>query len=296
MSAPWLRPFGAAGIPVSAVGFGAGHIGGPELTDAEAGRLLNRVLDLGVNLIDTARSYGLSEERIGRHLAARRSECVLSTKIGYGVAGVADWTAEVIPAGVREALRLLRTDYLDIVHLHTCPRETLERGEVLAALADEVAAGRVRVAAYSGDNEPLAYAAASGRVGGIQCSTNLVDQWALRHVLPDAARRGLGVIAKRPIANAPWRFAGRPVGHYCETYWERWRRLNVDPRGLDWTELALRFAAYAPGVHACIVGTRDAEHLARNVEVARKGPLPPELLAAIAAAYEREGAAWIAQV
>ena len=60
-------------------------VGSDALSEADAGRLLNAALDAGISLIDTARSYGLAEERIGRHLANRRDEYVLSTKVGYGV-------------------------------------------------------------------------------------------------------------------------------------------------------------------------------------------------------------------
>lgn len=68
------------------------HLNDQPVSEAEAGYLLNEALDLGVNLIDTARGYGLSEELIGRHLAHRRHEFVLPTKVGYGIAGVPDWT------------------------------------------------------------------------------------------------------------------------------------------------------------------------------------------------------------
>ena len=70
------RAFGNTGLRVSVLGFGAGHVGGDDLSEGEASRLLNEVLDLGVTLIDTARSYGLSEERVGRHLAHRRDAFV----------------------------------------------------------------------------------------------------------------------------------------------------------------------------------------------------------------------------
>src|SRR3954453_2251217 len=159
------RPFGRTGLTVPVLGFGAGHVGDPALDEAEVGRLLHGALDLGVNLIDTARSYGLSEERIGRHLAGRRDEFVLSTKVGYGIPGYDDWTGPVIAAGVDAALGRLRTDRIDIVHFHSCPLAVLERGEVIAALQAAVAAGKVRVAAYSGEHPPLDWAIEAGAVG-----------------------------------------------------------------------------------------------------------------------------------
>lgn len=132
------RPFGATGVTVPALGFGAMQIGAPDVSEADAERALNAALDLGVTLIDTARSYGESEARIGRYLSHRRSELVLSTKVGYGVEGVPDWTYECVRRGVDAARARMRTDFIDIVHLHSCDRaggvcEVREQGRRRAA-------------------------------------------------------------------------------------------------------------------------------------------------------------------
>ena len=291
------REFGNTGLKVSVLGFGAGQIGSADYSEREAEALLHRVLDLGLTLIDTARGYGLSEERIGRYLARRRAEFVLSTKIGYDIPGYADWTYECVQAGVDEALRRLQTDYLDIVHFHSCPLSTLQAGEVLRALDAAVQAGKVRVAAYSGENEALDWAVASGRFGSVEHSINICDQRVIDGALVQSQARGLGVIAKRPVANAPWRFAECPTGQYAEEYWKRWQAMNVDPRGLDWQELALRFTAFTPGVHACIVGTRNAAHLLQNVRILEKGPLPLDHYTAIRSAFKaNDPGGWIGQV
>jgi aryl-alcohol dehydrogenase-like predicted oxidoreductase len=121
------RPLGSTGLRASILGFGAGHIGGEDLPDGEAGRILNEALDLGITFFDTARSYGLSEERIGRHLSHRRGEYVLSTKGGYGVDGLADWTEQAIARGIDEALVRLRTDVIDVFHLHSCDAHVFPR-------------------------------------------------------------------------------------------------------------------------------------------------------------------------
>ena len=240
-----------------------------------------------MTLIDTARGYGLSEERIGRHLARRRDEFVLSSKGGYDIPGADNWTPMAVTAGIDRALRLTRSERIEIFHLHSCPVSDLERGDLQDALDAAVAAGKIGVAAYSGDNEHLAYAVDSGRFGSIETSVNLADQWNLRHVVGQRAE--LGVIAKRPLANAPWRFAERPVGDYAELYWERLRALALDPAGLAWDELALRFTAYAPGVHSAITGTASLEHLQRNIQILDAGPLPREVLDQIDAAWHRVG-------
>ena len=149
------RAFGATGLSVTPLGFGAMHLNDGRISEAEAGRLLNEVLDAGVNLIDTARGYGLSEERIGRHLSHRRQDFLLSTKVGYGIPGVPDWTYDCIMAGVEAALVRMRCERLDIVHLHSCPLQVLEEGQVIMALEDCARAGKLRVIAYSGDNAEL---------------------------------------------------------------------------------------------------------------------------------------------
>lgn len=295
MSAIPVRRFGATDLVVPALGLGAGQLGDPALPEEDAARLLHAAVDLGATLIDTARSYGLSEERIGRHLGARRGRVVLSTKLGYGVKGMPDWTGPCVQAGVDAALARLRTDAIDIVHLHSCPLETLRRGDVVEALDSARRAGKLRVAAYSGDGDALAWAVASGRFQAMQCSVSVCDQAALHGALPDATARGLGVIAKRPVANAPWRFAARPTGDDCETYWDRWRALQaagLDHGGLGWHALALRFTAFAPGVRCAIVGTRSPAHLAASAEALSHGPLPEEQLTCIARAWREVGAGW----
>lgn len=284
------RPFGTTGLTVSALGLGAGQVGQDSVTEDQAAHLLNGALDAGITLLDTARGYGLSEERIGRHLAGRRDEFVLSSKGGYDVPGAADWTPTAVTAGIDRALRQTRSERIDIFHLHSCPVGELERGDLQDALDAAAAAGKIGVAAYSGDNEHLAYAVDSGRFRSIETSVNLADQWNLHHVV--GRHPELGVIAKRPLANAPWRFDERPVGDYAELYWERLRELALDPAGLAWDELALRFSAYAPGVHSAITGTARLEHLRRNIEIVERGPLPGDVLAQIDAAWTRVGADW----
>jgi aryl-alcohol dehydrogenase-like predicted oxidoreductase len=76
---PTPRRYGSTDIFINPLGLGAAQIGDAQLDDAEVGILLNAAVDAGINLFDTAPSYGMSEERIGRHLATRRDEVVLST-------------------------------------------------------------------------------------------------------------------------------------------------------------------------------------------------------------------------
>lgn len=303
MTYPLQRPLGDTGILVSALGLGCGHIGeGPQ--DRDIAALLHGALDLGVTLFDVARSYGQAEEHLGRFLADRRAEVVLSTKGGYGVEGVADWTGAAISLGIERALRTLRTEVIDIFHLHSCPLAVAARAEILEALARARQEGKIRVAAYSGENEELAWAIESGCFGAVQTSVNLFDQQGLRAALPQAQQRGVGVLAKRPLGNAPWRFAARPAGHYAEEYWTRMRAMALPepaaggPGGQGWIDRAVRFSAYAPGVSSALLGTSRLAHLSECVAACVRGPLPQveqdQLQRAFAAASTEQG--WRGQI
>ncbi|GAA5176361.1 hypothetical protein GCM10025771_10880 [Niveibacterium umoris] len=288
------RSYGSTGIEVSALGLGAGQIGDARLAEADVARLLESAVDAGITLIDTARGYGLSEERIGRHLAHRRSDIVLSTKLGYGIEGFADWTGPCVSAGVEAALQRMRTDRIDIVHLHSCPAEVLARGEVIAALEKAKREGKLRAIAYSGENEDLDFAIDCGRFDGFMASLNLCDQRVIDHALP--RMKGKGFIAKRPAANHPWRFATQPVGDYCEEYWLRWRAMGASNFGRPWGELALRFVASIPGVSSAIVGTANPLNLAQNIAWFSAGQLPDYFVGSLRAAFKQHDSAWRGQL
>ncbi|MCK6606009.1 MAG: aldo/keto reductase [Ignavibacteriaceae bacterium] len=290
-----IRDFGMTGLKVTALGFGAGMTGTDSLTDKEAKYLLNSVLDNGINLIDTARSYGLSEERIGKHLSKRRSEFVLSTKVGYDVEGYEDWTYDCIIAGVDKALKILKTDYIDIVHLHSCNLDKLQEGAVTEALIRTVQEGKVRVPAYSGDNDALNYAVYSGRFGGMQASINITDQKAINDILYPAKKNYMGVIAKRPSANSVWKYNEAPVGDYIEQYFYRLKQMDTD-FGMPVHEAALRFAAYTYGVDSVIVGTTNIEHLKQNIAIVGKGKLPDDLYQQIRNKFNEHGSDWYSLV
>ena len=288
------RPYGSSGFLVSALGLGAAQIGDPNLSESDVANVLNTALEQGCTLIDTAPSYGISEARIGRHLASRRDEMVLSTKLGYGIDGVDDWTGPCITAGVERALVRMRVTHIDIAHLHSCPQSTLERGEVIDALDRAKRDGKIRALAYSGDNEDLIFAVNCGRFDGFMASLNLCDQRVIDELLPRMTHKGF--IAKRAAANHPWRFKTRPVGDYCETYWQRWRAMNIDPLGLPWGELAIRFSCETPGLSSAIVGTASAARLAENIAWVAKGPLPASLYQAVRDAFQQHGGAWRGEV
>jgi aryl-alcohol dehydrogenase-like predicted oxidoreductase len=289
-------PFGATRLLVSRLGLGCGGLGDARVSEAEAERLVLGALDLGVTLFDAARSYGLAEERLGRILASRRDDVVLSTKGGYGASGAEDWTPAAITRGIDDACSRLRTDRIDVFHLHSCPVDVLRRDGLTDALVRAKEKGKIVVAAYSGDNEPLAWAVGSEAFAAVQCSVSAFDQHALRESVPRAAARAMGVVAKRPLGNAPWRFAARPDGQEAELSWDRMRALAVDPAPLPWDELAIRFSAFAPGVASAVVGTTSPEHLRRVASHVARGPLDEGVRRRIVERYGAVGAAWPGRV
>jgi aryl-alcohol dehydrogenase-like predicted oxidoreductase len=284
------RELGASDLSVSALGLGCGPLGAPIFEEREAERLLHRAIERGITLFDTARSYGVSEERIGRALASHRDSIVLSTKVGYGVEGHEDWTGPCIAAGIERALRMLAVERIDIVHLHSCPRSILAREDVLRALEHAVRAGKVRIAAYSGEEEDLEAALATGCFGAVQISVSPWDQRSLRTRVPAMIERGIGVLAKRPLANAAWRHAERPAAHDVALYWDRVRALAIDPGPLSFSELALRFVAYARGVTSALCGTTSIAHLDAAVDAIERGPLAPELVGYLEQRFQEVGA------
>jgi len=279
------RPLSTTGLTVSALGLGGGPIGDPAVSEEDARALIDRALERGVTLFDTARSYGDSEARLGRAVEGRRDEVVLSTKVGYGVEGHEDWTGPCIRAGVARALRELRTDRIDIVHLHSCPADVVRREDVLRAVADVVAAGDVLAAAYSGEEEDLDAALATGRFGVVQRSVSPWDQRGVR-----GASLDVGVLAKRPLANACWRPLPDDAGPDRVEYRRRYEAMGIERD--DWPEVALRFAAFAPGVDCALIGTSSIAHLDAAIDAIARGPLDEDLRRALEARFDAVGADW----
>ena len=181
---------------------------------------------------------------------------------------------------LERALRLLRTDFIDIGHLHSCPIDVLQRGEVSQALADCVTAGKIRVAAYSGENAELRHALTDDRFASVQCSLSLVDRANLSQ-LPTPK----GLLVKRALAGLAWARSSRPADHCEGAYWDRWQELALPEPGLPWPEAALRWAAFQPAVSSVLVGTRSLAHLRSGIDAVASGPLAPEIRSVIDSAW-----------
>jgi aryl-alcohol dehydrogenase-like predicted oxidoreductase len=294
------RPFGKTGDQVTPLGFGGGPVGFLQIEQERVTRILNLLLDAGVNLIDTAARYPGSEVAIGNAVGHRRDQYLLVSKCGSKVEGVTGepWSAELVTSTVERALRNLQTDHLDVMLLHSCDLNVLKKGEALGALVKARDAGKIRFAGCSADNETAAYAATLPDISVIETSVNIADQANIDLVLPLAQKNDIGVLAKRPVANAAWKEPSTQQGiyaGYAATYHDRLKKMGIHhadfgftgPASQAWTELALRFTLSQPGVHCAIIGTTNPDHAQQNLAAAAKGPLPSEVVAKIRDAFRK---------
>jgi aryl-alcohol dehydrogenase-like predicted oxidoreductase len=295
------RTLGNTGLKVSRLGAGLSELGYRLTVDdeAKAARVLNAALDGGIAFLDTSACYGASEELIGRTISHRRQEYVLATKCGHVTGGHSgkEWTAPTIQDSIDRSLARMRTDYLDLVQLHSCGVNVLERGEVIQALLDARQAGKTRYIGYSGDNEAARWAVESGVFDTLQTSFNLVEQWAGTRLFPAAKARGMGIIAKRPIANGAWGVPQSPSA-YASRYFERAQVMaKMGPLpGAPQNPilLALGFVLAHDEVDTAIVGTRNPEHMQANIEgFEGELPIPAEVVEELHRRFEEVGQGWV---
>ena len=265
-------------MQVSVLGFGAAEIGYEDAKPETVRRLLNSALDEGLNVVDTAECYENSEELIGDTISDRRDQFYLFTKVGHPRgAGSADWSKDSILESIERSLRRLKTDWLDLVQLHSCSEAVLQKGEAITALQTARERGYTRYIGYSGDSRAAKFAVESDMFDTLQTSINIADQEAVDLTVPLAREREMGVIAKRPIANAAWRSGQKPIDSYQHTYWDRLRKLDYEfirARPLEQSiGHALRFTLSVPGVHTAIVGTTKPERWQENARLLDAGAL-----------------------
>lgn len=262
----------------SVLGFGGAEIGyNASQTQEDVDLLLNSALDAGLNVIDTAAAYKTSESMIGQAVSGRRNEYFLLTKCGALDAFTRfDWTKKGTLETIEASLRNLKTDHLDIAQLHSCDSETLRRGDAIEGLERARERGYTRYIGYSGDNEDATTAIDLGVFDSLQTSVSVADQSPIDGNIQAAAKKGMGVIAKRPIANAVWRHSDKPADSYHHAYWERIQKLKFPFLDLPLEEsiaTALRFTLSIPGVDTAIVGTTRPNRWQQNAAYVRQGIL-----------------------
>ncbi len=288
------RELGRTGLEVTFLGFGALEIGrdwgigpgGPERKpdETQAIRVLNHVLDLGINLIDTARAYHRSEERIGKGISHRREEFILATKCGEHSAEPEtyyDFSYEAVSKSIRTSLRLLRTDQIDILQIHFGPKpqSVLDQGETLRAMREAREKGLVRFLGASPPHEVLEACIQLGAFDVLQVHYNLLDRESER-LIRKAHDLGLGVLVRSPFAGGYLTPKVARLAAENDARAQQVLRL-CEQLGLDVTDLpvlALAFLWRNPAVHSVLVGTKSLAHLEANVRALENLPAMQEQL------------------
>jgi len=282
------HPLGRTGLQVSTLGYGSMGLRGPKtwgvrtVSDADAEAMLNAVLDAGINFIDTAPDYGVSEERIGRFIGTRRSEFILATKCGCVPIQHHDhleiahhWTKEVLQRNLETSLQRLQTDMLDLLQFHGGNAETLQRTGLIDQLIRFREQGLIRAIGVSSSLPELA----------ALIDLNVFDTFQIPYsclapehheLITRAAETGAGIIIRGGIAHGgPEADIQRPA---LNSVWAQAHLDELLPAGMSRAELILRWTLSHPRCGTVIVGTANSNHLQENVAAAAKGRLPADLV------------------
>jgi aryl-alcohol dehydrogenase-like predicted oxidoreductase len=293
------RTLGRTGLTVTVLGFGAMELRGVEhrlprpLEPGQAERVLNGVLDAGINFIDTSIDYGASETHMGNAIAHRRDEYVLASKCGcplnahqmkdgFNPLGSLphDFSAANVIAGVEQSLRRLKTDHLDVVQLHANPTANdLMEGDTIAALEKLREQGKTRFIGITCTLPRLAEHLDSDAFDVVQLPYSALDR-THEEVMTVLGEKNVGLVVRGAVAQ------GEPgeshALHVQGDPWAAWKEAGLDDllEGTTRTGWMLRYVMAHPHTHTMIVGTADLGHLQSNVEAAKLGPLPADIVGA----------------
>ena len=289
---------GRTNLRLSALGLGTVQLGmaygwdqQPPPPDHRAIGLIRRALDLGINYIDTAAAYGRSESLVGRACAGRTRRPVIATKLSIrDPSNTRLLTGQALRQSVEQALhqslQTLGVDGLDLVQLHSLDAR-FATPELLDLLAHYCQRGWVRywgVTTY-GEEAPLNALDHPELISALQIPYSALDRQMERKVFPRARAQGTGIVL-RSI------FLQGVLSHRLDSLPASLASLSplaapllrlARDAGMELAELALRFAAFAPGAHSTIFGTTSVSELEANIRAVEAGPLLPDLVAAVRA-------------
>jgi aryl-alcohol dehydrogenase-like predicted oxidoreductase len=298
-----FRRLGNSGLTVSVVGLGANNFG-LKLDLDGCREVLDAALEAGVTLIDTADSYGKSEENIGQLLGSRRDDVILATKFGSDAArsgngnGV-DWGARgsrrYIRRSVEASLRRLRTDWIDLYQLHQ-PDPATPIAETLSALDDLVHEGKVRYIGHSNfSGFQTADAHWTAQTRGLEPFISAQNEYSLlkrrveKELVPALEHYGIGLLPYFPLASGLLtgkyrRGEEAPQGSRIQA-WNLQAQLTdaafdtveklegyAAERGISLLSVAIGGLAARPAVASVIAGATSAEQIKANVAAAEWEP------------------------
>lgn len=300
------RQFGTTGLTVSEIGLGAWQLGnardwnGPD--DQESLAVIGAALDAGVTFFDTAPNYagGRSGELLGRGLRGHRDEVVLCTKFGHTPEGT-DFSPEALRGSVERSLRQLQTDFIDILLMHSPPRE-MHDGRLVPhyGLLEELKQeGLIRAYGASldwPDEIDTVLATTESKALEVYLSVFHQEPW---EATERAGAAGAGSVVKVALESG-WlagRYGATSVFSDVRARWtpeQIQRRAQLTTRFLElvpprWTpvQTALRFVLANSGVSTVIPGTKSVTQLAASLRAA-DGDLPGDVLAGLHELFARE--------
>ena len=206
------------------------------------------------------------------------------------------WPAKTIMESIDRSLNRMRTDYLDLIQLHSCSLDILEVAEAIETLLQAKRQGKTRFIGYSGDNEEANWAIGSNQFDTIQTSFSLADQHAFTNLFPDAKNKNIGIIIKRPIANGVWGAKESP-SNYAEEYFQRISAVKhlspIENSPDDPIELAMGFTFAHPEVDTAIIGTANPDHLLSNIKTMERAlKLPQSVVEELHLKFKKLDSGW----
>ncbi len=294
-----MQTLGRTGLKVTQLGYGSMGLRGPRtwgvrvVSDGDADRFLNQVLDVGINFIDTAPDYGFAEERIGRALSKRRDEFYLATKCGCDPIQHDDqleirhtWTPEVITRNLEQSLKNLQTDYIDLMQFHGGDAKTLVQDGLIDLLKEFQQQGKIRYFGVSSSLPNLPGLIELNVFDTFQIPYSCLNR-AHHDLITRAAATGAGIIIRGGIAHG-----GPDAEIQRDKLNAIWNEAGLDElldEQMNRAELILRYTISHPHCDTTIVGTCNPDHLAENLQAVEKGPLPQPLYDEITARVKRAG-------
>lgn len=282
------RQLGKTGLQVTQIGYGSMGLRGPRtwgvrvVDESDAEAFLHRVLDVGINFIDTAPDYGIAEERIGRYLHGRRDEFYLATKCGCVYTQHEDhleidhvWKPDIVKDNLDTSLKRLRTDHVDLMQFHGGDAKTLQRSGLIDLLVDLKRQGVLRHLGVSSKLPNLLELIDLDVFETFQVPYSVLapeNDQAMRA----AHDRGAGIIIRGGIAHGgPDAEIKRP---HLDQVWQAARLDELVPDDCSRAQFLLRATLSHPACDTTIVGTCNPNHLAENLDALHAGPLPAATL------------------
>jgi 1-deoxyxylulose-5-phosphate synthase len=283
---------GKTGLQISRIGLGTVEIGLPYglgntglPSEQEAISVLKNAVEMGVTYIDTARGYGLAEERIGKSGVSKNENIVIGTKCGQFLKNAPELTGKDLEMRIREEIGQsrahLQQEVLQLVQIHNELEDYTNFSEIIEIMQKLKDEGKVQHVGIAIRGEAAATAAlATGFFETIQTAYNIVDQRMAPSVFPKAKEQGVGVInrsvlLKGALTNVREKLPSS-LSHLKENADKA--ALIAESMNISLPTLALRFVLTNPAISTALIGTTKIAHIQAAIEAASEGPLPEDVI------------------